>query len=453
MSLSRATKSLSRRALNLVGADMELRPPRGFRDLPPELAILRKELISRLEAVYRRYGFDPLETPAVEHWDVLAGKYGEEAEGRLIWRFKDPWSDREYALRYDLTVPLARFVASHPEIPMPFKRYQIAPVWRHEEPQRGRYREFYQSDADIVGSPYPEADAEVINVTTDALEAIGLREGLKVLINDRRVLAGVFEEELGLTNPIPVYRAIDKLDKIGPEGVKAELARLLGEPAASRVIDVASYQGEPRSTLEEIIRRHGSNRRVKEGAEHLLQVVDLVKRPSLLLFSMSLVRGLDYYTGPILEVVLDRPSIGSVAGGGRYDNLIGLFAKRQVPATGASIGLDRLIDAGLEAGIFQVSRKTYTQVLVINVTSESFRYAWRVAEIMRGWGFNVRVDLNRSAQDAQRRRGLRWGVPVFAFVGPQEEQAGTVTLYSQATGERVTVRLDEAKGVLERMLS
>ncbi len=432
---------------------MELRPPRGFRDVPPELAILRRELISRIEAVYRRYGFDPLETPAVEHWEVLAGKYGEEAEGRLIWRFKDPWSDREYALRYDLTVPLARFIASHPEIPMPFKRYQIAPVWRHEEPQRGRYREFYQSDADIVGSPYPEADAEVINATIDALEAMGVGQGLKVLLNDRRILAGVFEEELGISDPLPVYRVIDKLDKVGLDGVRSELTRLLGESAASTVVSIASLYGEPRSTLEEIMRRHGSNQRVKEGVEHLVQVADLVKRPSSLLFDMSLVRGLDYYTGPILEVVLDRPSIGSVAGGGRYDNLVGLFTGRQIPATGVSIGLDRLIDAGVEVGIFQTAKKTYTQVLVVNVTPESFRYAWRVAEVMRGWGFSVRVDLLRSGQDAQRRRGLRWGVPVFAFVGPLEEQSQSVTLYSQVTGERVTVRLEEARGQLERILS
>jgi histidyl-tRNA synthetase len=432
---------------------LELRPPRGFRDVPPELAILRKEIISRLEAVYRRYGFDPLETPAVEHWEVLAGKYGEEAEQRLIWRFKDPWSDREYALRYDLTVPLARYVASHPEMPLPFKRYQIAPVWRHEEPQRGRYREFYQADVDIVGSPYPEADAEVINVIVDAMEAIGVSGGFRVMINDRRVLAGLFEEELGLSDPLPVYRAIDRLDKVGPEGVRAELERLLGAPAASRVMEFLSFRGEPRDVLERLRREHGSNKRAVEGIEHLAQVVDLVKRPSALVFDMALVRGLDYYTGPILEVVLDRPAIGSVAGGGRYDNLIGLLAKRQVPATGASIGLDRLIDAGVEAGLFSTSKRTYTQVVVVNVTPESFRYAWRVADQLRSWGFSVRADLMRSGQDVQRRKASRWGVPVLAFVGPQEESANTVTFYSQSKGERVTVPLGEARQVLERLLS
>lgn len=431
---------------------VELRPPRGFRDVPPELAILRKDLISRLEAVYRRYGFDPLETPAVEHWEVLAGKYGEEAEGRLIWRFKDPWSDREYALRYDLTVPLARFVASHPEMPMPFKRYQIAPVWRHDEPQKGRYREFYQADADIVGSPYPEADAEVINLLMDALEALGISSGYRVLINDRRILAGIFEVELSLSNPLAVYRAIDKLDKVGEQGVRAELEGLLGPSAASKVMELISLRGDVADIADRLLREHGSNKAVAEGAGHLKEVAGLVKRPSVLAFDMSLVRGLDYYTGPILEVVLDRPKIGSVAGGGRYDNLIALFAKRPVPATGVSIGIDRLIDAGIEVGLFSTSRRTYTQVAVVNVRPESYRYAWKVADSLRSWGFSVRVDLNRSGQDEQRRKASRLEVPLLAFIGPQEEASGTVTLFSPSRGERVTVKLEEAREAVERLL-
>ncbi len=431
---------------------VELRPPRGFRDVPPELAILRKDLISRLEAVYRRYGFDPLETPAVEHWEVLAGKYGEEAEGRLIWRFKDPWSDREYALRYDLTVPLARFVASHPEMPMPFKRYQIAPVWRHDEPQKGRYREFYQADADIVGSPYPEADAEVINLLMDALEALGISSGYRVLINDRRILAGIFEVELSLSNPLAVYRAIDRLDKVGEQGVRAELEGLLGPSAASKVMELISLRGDVADIADRLLREHGSNKAVAEGAGHLKEVAGLVKRPSVLAFDMSLVRGLDYYTGPILEVVLDRPKIGSVAGGGRYDNLIALFAKRPVPATGVSIGIDRLIDAGIEVGLFSTSRRTYTQVVVVNIRPESYRYAWKVADSLRSWGFSVRVDLNRSGQDEQRRKASRLEVPLLAFIGPQEEASGTVTLFSPSRGERVTVKLEEAREAVERLL-
>jgi histidyl-tRNA synthetase len=432
---------------------LELRPPRGFRDIPPDLAILRKELMGRVEAVYRRYGFDPLETPAVESWEVLAGKYGEEAENRLIWRFKDPWSDREYALRYDLTVPLARYIASHPEVPMPFKRYQIAPVWRHDEPQRGRYREFYQADVDVVGSPYPEADAEIINVIVDALDVLGVGSGFRVLINDRRILAGVFEEELSLKDPLAVYRVIDKLDKVGEEGVRAELERLLGAPAASKVMEVISIRGDVAESLDRLSREHGSNATLMKGVEHLRQVAQLVKRPQALEFSMSLVRGLDYYTGPILEVVLDRPRIGSVAGGGRYDRLISLFAKREVPATGASIGIDRLIDAGLEVGLFKADRRTYTQVMVVNVRPESYAYAWRVADVLRSWGFSVRVDLNRSGQDEQRRRALKLGVPVVAFVGPQEEASGSVTLYSPSRGERLTVKLEEARQALEGLLS
>jgi histidyl-tRNA synthetase len=176
-------------------------------------------LYQRLSRFSRGTDFDPLDTPVLEYWETLAGKYGEEAEGKLIWRFTDSWSGREYALRYDLTVPLARFIASRRDIPLPFKRYHVGPVWRHEEPQRGRYREFYQCDADIVGSPYPEADAEILNLTVDLLRELGFHN-FKVRVNDRRLLSGVFEEELGIGNPLPVYRVIDKLDKIGLEGVR-----------------------------------------------------------------------------------------------------------------------------------------------------------------------------------------------------------------------------------------
>ncbi|MEM4556214.1 MAG: ATP phosphoribosyltransferase regulatory subunit, partial [Acidilobaceae archaeon] len=200
----------------------EVRLPRGFRDFPPEVMIVRKKVIEKIASVFERYGFDPIDTSIIEYWETLAGKYGEEAESKLIWRFKDPWSEREYALRYDLTVPLARFIAMRPDISLPFKRYHIAPVWRHEEPQKGRYREFYQCDADIVGSPYPEADAEILDLVVDVLKEIGFRD-FKVLINDRRILSGVFENELRLSDPIPVYRIIDKLDKIGAEGVRKEL--------------------------------------------------------------------------------------------------------------------------------------------------------------------------------------------------------------------------------------
>jgi len=427
------------------------RPPRGFRDFPPDVMILRKKLFAKLEEVFQRYGFDPIDTPALEYWETLAGKYGEEAENRLIWRFQDPWSGRWYALRYDLTVPLARFVASNPGLQMPFKRYHIGPVWRHEEPQRGRYREFYQSDADIVGSPYPEADAEILLLLLDALDALGVGR-VQVKVNDRRVLAGVFEEELGLKDPIKVYRAIDKLDKIGVEGVRGELARIgLPGDVVDRIMEIVSWRGEPFQALDEVERRYGGNKRVAEGVRHLRRVFELASDERLI-FDMSLVRGLDYYTGPIFEAVPLDVRMGSVAGGGRYDGLIGLFLGRDVPATGVSIGIERIIDVGLELGIYSLDVKTVTQVQVIVLDPSVYDYAWRVARRLRGEGLRVRVDLGRVSGQVQRRKAAKLGIPILVYVGPREAEAGKVVIYDSRSGERVETTIEDAGSTISKML-
>jgi len=428
------------------------RPPRGFRDFPPDMMLLRKELLSRLEKVFQRYGFDPIDTPALEYWETLAGKYGEEAESRLIWRFEDPWSGRQYALRYDLTVPLARFMANHQDLPLPFKRYHIGPVWRHEEPQRGRYREFYQSDADIVGSPYPEADAEIVMVVVDALRELGFQEGFKVRVNDRRLLRGVFEEELGIENPGPVYRAIDKLDKIGVEGVRGELAKTgLPEDKIERILDIISMQGSPSEMIQTLRSKYGRNPLVQEALGHLEEMFSLLGRSPVIL-DMSLVRGLDYYTGPILEAVLDKPRIGSVAGGGRYDNLIGMFMGKDLPATGASIGIERIIDAGLELGIYRLDKKTITEVQVIVLDRSLYGKAWEIADTLRREGIRTRIDLSRLSQRAQRKKASRLNIPVLVFIGPQEAERGVLTIYDARSQERHVVPVDEAPGMIKKIL-
>ena len=428
------------------------RPPRGFRDFPPPLMILRRRLIRTVERVFERYGFDPLDTPALEYWETLSGKYGEEAESKLVWRFQDPLSGRWYALRYDLTVPLARFVASNPGLQMPFKRYHIGKVWRHEEPQRGRYREFVQCDADIVGSPYPEADAELIRLAIDVLEELGF-ERFTVRVNDRRLLSGVFEEELGLRDPSKVYRAIDKLDKIGVEGVREELLRAGVDGATvDKIMGLIEWRGSPGKVLEEVSSAYGGNERVREAVEHLGEALRLVGDERVVV-DMSLVRGLDYYTGPIFEVVLEEPRIGSVAGGGRYDGLIGMFAGREVPATGISIGIERIIDAGLELGIYKLEPPTVAQVHVVVLDRAYFDYAWKAAEALRREGYNVRLDLSRASGQVQRRKASRSGVPVIAFVGAREAASKTVTLYSTSTGERVEAPLSKAGEALGRLLA
>lgn len=430
-----------------------LKPPRGFRDFPPEVAILRREVISRVVRVFERYGFDPLDTPAVEYWETLAGKYGEEAENRLIWRFTDPWSGKEYALRYDLTVPLARFIAGRPDIGLPFKRYHIGPVWRHEEPQRGRYREFYQCDADIVGSPYPEADAEMINLAVDALRELGFTE-FKVKLNDRRLLAGIFEEELGLADPLRVYRIIDKLDKIGLEGVMRELSKTgLSESLVGRIAEIISHRGEPLEELSSLCTRYGGNPKVSEACRHLEETVELLNDTSVVELEMSLVRGLDYYTGPIVEVVLKKPSIGSVAGGGRYDNLVELFTGKHTPATGVSLGIERLIDAGIELGIYSVSRKTMTQVQVIVLDWSLLKHAWITVRALRDAGINTRIDLARANEDSQRRKARKLEIPLLVYIGAEEVKNNTKTIYDTRTGERKVVPQEELVKTVKEMLA
>lgn len=431
----------------------KFKPPRGFRDFPPEVAILRREVISRVVKVFERYGFDPLDTPSVEHWETLAGKYGEEAENRLIWKFTDPWSGREYALRYDLTVPLARFIAGRPDIGLPFKRYHIGPVWRHEEPQRGRYREFYQCDADTVGSPYPEADAEIINLTVDALRELGFTE-FNVKLNDRRLLAGIFEEELGLDNPLRVYRIIDKLDKIGLEGVMRELSKTgLSDSLVGRIAEIISHRGEPLEELGSLCAKYGKNPKVSEACKHLEEVVELLNDTSVVELDMSLVRGLDYYTGPIVEVVLKKPSIGSVAGGGRYDNLIELFTGKRIPATGVSLGIERLIDAGIELGIYSVSRKTVTQVQVIVLDWSLLKHAWATVKTLRDAGVNTRIDVARANEDSQRRKARKLGIPLLVYIGAEEVENKTKTIYDTRTGERKVVPQEELVKTVKEMLA
>ncbi|MCE4612903.1 MAG: histidine--tRNA ligase [Desulfurococcales archaeon] len=423
----------------------EVRPPRGFRDFEPELMLLRKKLFSLLEDVFQRYGFDPIDTPALEYWETLAGKYGEEAEARLIWRFRDPWSGREYALRYDLTVPLARFIATHRDVSLPFKRYHIAPVWRHEEPQRGRYREFYQCDADIVGSKYPEADAEIVNLLASALDSLGLKGMYRIRLNDRRLLYGIFEEELGIRDPLPVYRAIDKLDKIGMDGVVGELYKIgLGESMIERIAKIIELKGDPSQVLGGLLKRYGGNNNVREAARHLDELFELLENPGVVELDMSLVRGLDYYTGPIMEAVFEKEKVGSIAGGGRYDNLIGMFIGSEIPATGVSIGIERIIDAGIATGIYSLEKKTSTEVQVIVLDRESFKYAWKVANRLRGEGIKARIDLNRTNHRVQLRKARKLGIPIVVFIGRKERDEGKVTVYHVEQGTREEYRLEEA---------
>src|SRR3989344_6082825 len=301
---------------------------KGFRDFLPNQAKKRQYVINTLKSVFESYGFEPLETPALEYEEILLGKYGEEGD-KLMYRFEDN-GKRRVALRYDQTVPLARVVAQYAnDLPVPFKRYQISNVWRAENPQKGRYREFLQCDIDIVGSSSPLSDAEIIAVAAKSLEKLGFKK-FKILVNDRSVfssfdkLGSLPEKDL----PI-VVKAIDKLKKIGEKKVLDELIENGIEKEKATYILQTLREKKPTSRINEIL--------------------DLLKKLGLseneMEFFPTLARGLDYYTGLIFEVEIEGYDGGSIAGGGRYDNLIGIFAGRDIPAVGFAFGFDRLLEA------------------------------------------------------------------------------------------------------------
>ena len=291
--------------------------PKGFRDIKPEIAKKRRETINKIVSVLEEYGFEPIVTPTIEFADTLEGKYGEEE--RLIYKFTDR-GNRKLALRYDLTVPLARYVATY-NPPLPFRRYQIGQVFRGENPQKGRFREFTQLDFDSVGSKDPGEDVKVVAVTIKCMRDLGFKDAI-MLINDRANFANL---------PVEVIRAIDKINKIGEDGVTAELvAGGMSQDNAKDAVDkIRSLK--PTDNLEQIFKLLKESYNLEEGVDFK--------------FDPTLARGLDYYTGAIFELKVNQdPTSLSVGGGGRYDNLIGSFAKKSISAVGFSFGVDRLIE-------------------------------------------------------------------------------------------------------------
>lgn len=426
------------------------RPPqvlRGMRDFTPRQMLLRQRVIDILRRVFERYGFDPIDTPLLEYYEVLSGKYGEEGE-KLLYRFVDH-GGREVGLRYDLTVPLARYVAVHrSELTLPFKRYHIGPVFRAERPQRGRYRQFWQCDVDVVGTRSMLADAEVLSVWIDALSALRVPNAV-IHVNHRQLLealaraAGV-EPALALS----VYRAIDKLAKIGEDGVREELIRAGVEPkAAERVLELIRVQGHPETvfdTVRHLLAEDAEAQRALDELAELFGYLAAYGAPEgSYILDLSLARGLDYYTGPVAEVIVREPAIGSLGGAGRYDRLIGMFLGEEIPATGASLGLERLVEVVDEYGLLPTP-ETVSEVLVVAVEEQQRSEILRVAQELRANGIDAevylgeRVDLRRQLQYANRK-----GIPFAMIVGPDELAAGVVTLRNLVTGEQERVARHE----------
>ncbi|MEK6923294.1 MAG: histidine--tRNA ligase [Nanoarchaeota archaeon] len=394
---------------------------KGMRDFLPEEKIFRDEVIEKIKTVFEIYGFSPLETPAVESKELLTGKgqYGDEAL-KLIYDFKDK-AGRELGLRYDLTVPLARVIASNKNLPKPFKRYAIDKVWRYESPQKGRYREFYQCDIDIVGVAGNLADAELLACANDALLVIGLdkftfRLNSRKLMNEILKSAGIEESKISKT-----LRTLDKLDKIGEQNVAQELRTFLSESAVFSVLETMKLKGEWNRISQKL---KASTETKKEVDEFLDYLANLGVRNYI--FDLSLARGLDYYTGFVFEI--DAGAGISVGGGGRYDTLIEVYSGENTPATGISLGLERLLSL-----LNKIEKKTIAEIFVIPINT--LKASLQIVGELRKNGINTDFDLLGRNISKNLDYVNKQNIPYALFVGEKELSVGKVKLKDMKSGD------------------
>ncbi len=431
---------------------IEPRTLKGFRDFLPEAMIPRERLIERVTKVYRNYGFCPIDTPVLEYLEILMGKGSEETDKQL-YRFKDS-GGRDVGMRFDLTVPFARFSAQHlGEIGVPFKRYHLAKVWRGENTQAGRYREFMQCDFDTIGTTGVISDIETALVINDILERVDLRtEGsfdkFTVHINSRKILNGALEK-IGLSqSAVPVLRALDKLAKIGSDAVVSEMTQTANatEDQARAILDVASAKG----TNEEILSRletllEGAELGL-EGVAELRQILEAVKAAGVpeqrFVLDVSIARGLDYYTGVIFESFLDElPSLGSVCSGGRYDNLAELYTKQKLPGVGASLGLDRLFAGLEELNMIEKVFSTAEVFIPLFDANLSAQYC-AVAAQLRKRGIGVELYPEPKKLGQQLKYADKKGFKFALVVGSDEAERGVANLKDLRSGGQQEVSLD-----------
>lgn len=388
------------------------RSVKGFRDSLPKQANIREFVEGKIKESFRLFGFEPLGTPALEYAETLKGKYGEEE--KLIYEFTTKGGDR-VALRYDQTVPLARIIAQYPELPKPFKRYQIQPVWRGENTQRGRYREFVQCDADVIGSSSPITDAEILNLVLTIYQ--GFKLNVTIKINDRQNF-----EELDKK----YVAAIDKLDKIGESEVLTEMVgKGMKAPEAKKAL--AQLQNKPLT-------------------ENLQQILNILKQmgadTSKIKYEPTLARGLDYYTGLIFETVAEG-STGSICSGGRWDNMIGQFTGTDMPAVGFGLGFDRTIEV-LQSQNLLPNISSSAKVLVTIFNPELVFKSLEVSSHLRSNNINTETWLNpESKLEKQFKYADQKGIPYVVIIGPDEAKNGTVTLKNLTTKQQETLKIAE----------
>lgn len=405
---------------------IEPRILKGFRDSLPRQELRRKELITILQEVFSSFGLVPIDTPVLEYTEVLLGKGGGETD-KQVYTFTDH-GGRSVAMRFDLTVPFARYMAGHAhELPLPFKRYHIDKVWRGENTQKGRYREFFQCDFDIVGIDHVSADFEILLIINESLKRLGI-PSFSVHISHRGIFNS-FLETLGIASCAQdVLKCVDKIQKIGKTEVEAQLTELITGPQAREVLAFITTSGTPREVLHEL------GRLSKKAQDHVMRMTALADYAEeagcgdTLVVNPSITRGLDYYTGVVYETFLhEMESIGSICSGGRYNDLASLYTKKQLPGVGASIGLDRLL-AALEEIAKPDERSSTADVLIICMDENRMGAYQRTACRLREAGLHVEVFLTKRRIPQQFSYAQKVGIPLALILGEEELESGTYTL-------------------------
>ena len=425
----------------------------GFIELLPADQVLFNKIYDKIRASYEKFGFTPLDTPILEYSDVLLAKAGGETE-KQIYRFEK--GDTDISMRFDLTVPLAKYVAMHyGEIAFPFRRYQIGKVFRGERTQKGRFREFYQCDIDVIGDENLSimTDAELPAIIYDTFTNLGFND-FTIRINNRKILNGFFES-LGLTeNAADILRVIDKIDKIGSEAVKEELEKIELEKeqivSIMQFISIKGSQDEVIASLKEL----GVNNEIYlDGIVELEQVISGVRAFNVpeqnFRIDLTIARGLDYYTGTVYETILNNyPEMGSVCSGGRYENLAEYYTNKKLPGVGISIGLSRLFYKLKEAEIIKAKEATTAKVMILPMLEET-TYAFSIATVLRNAGINTEVNYTKKSVKAMMNYANRIGVAYVIIVGEDEQKQNLVTIKNMETGEQELCSLEKAVELLK----
>ncbi len=445
--------------------------PKGTRDFSPVEMSKRNYIFDTIREAFRLFGFKQIETPAMENLSTLMGKYGEEGD-KLLFKIQNSGdyfsglTDEELlsrnaaklaskfcekGLRYDLTVPFARYVVMHrEEIVFPFKRYQIQPVWRADRPQKGRYREFYQCDADIIGNNSLMNEVELIQLIDHVFGKLNIRVAIK--LNNRKVLAGIAEVIGEPEKIIDITIAIDKIEKIGLDGVVAELKEKgIGEEAIEKLLPILQAQGDNDSKLQTLADTLKGNETGEKGVGELRFILDAIKElkiNSTLDLDLTLARGLNYYTGAILEVKALDVAIGSITGGGRYDNLTGVFGMEGVSGVGISFGADRIYDVMNQLDLYPKDSIQTTKVMFVNFGEREAMHSLAIIDKLRKAG--ISSELFPSSEKMKKQMGYAnsHNIPFVAIIGEQEMNDGTVALKNMATGEQKSVTAEELKTIL-----